>query len=637
MPIPNPVPPLRRLFEELRRRGVVRAAVLYTVGAWVVVQVAAITFPALYIPRTAQTVVVLAAVLGLPVTVALAWAFEFTPEGLRRTPEDPGGRPLGFRLRALLVLLVVVGTAGMGWIGWQNWIAPRAEAASSTAADDREDGALDPRRVAVLYFDDHSRGGSLAHFAEGLTEHLIHRLTQVEALEVVSRHGVKPFRGAEVTLDSIARALRAGSLVEGSVQQSDRRLRVTVQLIDGETQTHLMSAVLSRPEQELFALQDTLAEEVSRLLRRRLGREVQVKAWKRETESVEAWKLVQRADGLREDADSLADAGEGETARSLAARADTLLVRAEELAPSWSKPAVLRARLAVVGVNPYAAAWGEDEYGSVRRGLEHAREAVRREPDDPEARTERGRLRFWLSQHADDPAKADRLLDAAEKDLREAVHVDRGSARAWYLLGALLHEGRGELEEARYAVRRARRADAFLSIPADIHYQFFYTSLNRSDFQDAAYWCRTGQERYPERVDFRGCELGLLASRGGPEPSVERAWELVEEIRARARPEGETHYVGVARRQVAAVLARAGRPDSARSVLERLRSDSGPSLPSFAYEEAHAYLLLGDEERALDRLASFVEAAPAYRDVIARDPWFEPLRGHPRFEELVSS
>lgn len=640
MPIPNPVPALRRLFEELRRRGVVRAVVLYTIGAWVAVQVAAITFPALYLPRTAQTVVVLVAVLGLPVTVALAWAFEFTPEGLRRTPDAAGEHPLSPRLRALLVLLVVAGTAAMGWIGWEAWIAPRAERsarAASQTGDTRAQGVrpeLDPRRVAVLYFDDHSPGDSLLHFAEGLTEHLIHRLTQVEALEVVSRHGSKAFRGAEVTLDSIARALRAGSLVEGSVQRSGGRLQVAVQLIDGESQAHLMSTVLSRPEEELFALQDTLAEEVSRLLRRRLGREVQLEDWKREAGSVEAWKLVQRADRLREHADSLDRHGAAATGGRLAARADSLLSSARELDPDWSEPAVLRARTAVVGVNPYRVPWSPAESEAVRRGLDHAEEAVRLDPRDPEARIVRGRLRLWLSQHTDEADRAEALLGGAEADLREAVRIAPELARGWYALSELLHLGTGELEEARYAARRARRADAFLSIPADIHYQFFYTSLNRPDFEDAAHWCRTGQRRYPERVDFRGCELGLLASRGGPAPDVGRAWELVEEIRARSRPQEEAHYVGVARRQVAAVLARAGRGDSARGVLERTGAE-GPGPPTFAYEEAHAWLLLGEEGRALDRLERFLEAAPGYADDVARDPWFEPLRGRPRFEGLV--
>lgn len=636
MPIPNPVPPLRRLFEELRRRGVVRAAFLYLVGAWVAVQVANIVIPALYLPKTALTVVVLVAALGLPVTVALSWAFEFTAEGIRRTPEEEEGRPLSFRLRALLVVLVIVGTAATGWVGWRTWLGPRAEGDAGGETDPARAGVeeLDPRRVAVLYFDDHSQGDSLAYFAEGLTEHLIHRLTQVDGLEVVSRHGVKPYRGGAVPVDSIARNLGAGSLVEGSVQRSGEQVQVTAQLIDGETQAHLMSVALSRPETEPFALQDTLAVEVSRLLRRRLGREIQLEGWKRETGSAEAWKLVQRVDRLREDADSLAVRGEERTARALVARGDSLLARARELAPDWSEPAVLRARLAVVTVDPYSVHWSDAERASVRTGLEHAEEAVLLAPEDPEARIVRGRLRFWLSRHADDRRRAEELLDAAEEDLRTAVRLDEESARGWFVLSQLLHEGRGDLEDARYAVGRAREADAFLTIPADIQYQFFYTSLNRSDFEDAAYWCRAGRARFPDRVDFRACELGLLASLGGPTPDPERARELVEEIRDRSRPQEAAYHVGIARRRVAAVLARAGRADSARALLERLDA-GGRSPPPFAYEEAHAYLLLGDEERALDRLEAFLRAAPAYADDVARDPWFERLRDDPRFEELV--
>lgn len=553
-------------------------------------------------------------------------------------------------VRVVFAAVVLLATAGLGWVGWETWLSPcagslpvRAKGSGGPAADAAGGDAsarLDPSRVAVLYFDDHSPGDTLAGFADVLTENLIHRLAQVEGLEVVSRHGVKPYRVSTVTLDSIARDLRAGSLVEGSVEPAgDGQLKVTVQLIDGRDGSHLMSKAIRRPAEDVFALQDSVAQHVSRLLRERLGPQVQLAAWQRRASDPEAWRRVQEAERLRGDARRLKSTGDEEAARRLLAQADSLLESASRLDPGWNAPETVRARLALVRADPYSTDWTGEERDAVRRALEYANRAVEEAPDDAEALAVRGRLRFFLFRHLEDRAEARKLLDRAEADLRKATRQDPSAAEAWYALSELLHRGRGDVSEARYAAERARQADAFLKFPADVQYQYFYTAANEPDFDAAAHWCRTGRRQHPEDVRFRACELTLLPSEGAVPPDVGRAWELVSEIENRARPNRRAYFRAVARRQVAAVLARAGRADSARAVLRRAKQDSpaAAEAPTLLYDEAHARLLLGEEEAVLDLLRRFAEAHPRYRAQLRGDPWFEPLRDRPGYRELVEA
>lgn len=648
---------MRRFVQELRERRVIRVAVVYAGTAFVTLQLGEILVEPFGLGAWALRLITLLLALGFPLAVGLAWVFDVTEEGLVRTasrdaaPEEEASEGAPLTSSAVRIGLLVVVLAGGGWITWTTGFGPQLErfspeaeegetsvpAATQREKTDPRAQNLDPARVAVLYFDDNSPGDKLAAFTEGFTEHLIHRLTQAEGLDVLSRHAVKPYRHGTVPLDSIARQLGAGSLIEGGVRESGGDLVVTVQLIDGETQSHLLSEVVQRPAEQIFALMDSLAREVSKLLRERLGREVQLEAWQAGTDRPGAWRLARRSTALREDAEQLRQKGDTKTADMLFSQADSLLSEAESIDPGWCVPDVLRARLAETQLNPYKRQWSEREHRILRKGIRHAEEALRRDSSNAEARRIRGRLHLWRSRHVDDRRRAKKLVDRAEEDLRLAVEEDPESARAWYALSELHHEGRAEFERARYYVERAQRADAYLRLPAEIHHQFFYTAVNEGSFEEASHWCQRGQDRYPERVQFWNCELMLLATQGAAEPDVDRAWELLKEIQTYADPENRTRFEAYTRPKIASVLVRAGRPDSARSVLQRARRDSltAETYPFVAYYQAHAYLLFGDEEQALDRLARFLERIPQYTNVVANDIWFEALQGHSRFQELV--
>jgi len=222
---------LNLLLAELKRRQVFRAAAVYAVVAWAVIEVTSTVLPIFLLPDWVVRVVVGIMVLGFPVVLALAWAFDLTPQGVQRTATDSEAPALHLQFlhspafRGTLVLLVVCCTVAAGWVGWQVWLKPGALRGPDHAA---VAGTLDPTNLAVLYFDDFSADGQLAYLANGITEALIHELSRLAPLRVVSRNGVKPFRDPTIPLDSLARVLGVGSLVEGSVEGSDDRINVTV-------------------------------------------------------------------------------------------------------------------------------------------------------------------------------------------------------------------------------------------------------------------------------------------------------------------------------------------------------------------------------------------------------------------------
>ena len=502
-----------------------------------------------------------------------------------------------------------------------GWLVLPDLTTRSRSADAGDPAApLDPAMVAVLYFEDASPAGMLGYLADGLTEALIHDLAQVDELGVVSREGVRPYRDGAMPLDSIARALGAGTLIEGRVAESGDRVRVTAQLVDGSTLTNLESIEVERPRGELFDLLDDLAEEVSVRLRQRLGHEIRLERSRRETSVVEAWQLVQQAERLAQQA-KLTDKRDPAVGSSLRTQADQLLARAEALDPDWIEPTIRRAEV---------AAWMGDAE-AYERGLAHAERALAKASGNAHALAVRGALHDSLASVARDSVTAARHLELAQRDLRTAVSLDPGLASAWIGLADLLYNDQYELAEARSAAERAYQADPFL-LEEDHFAWLCEISWQLKDLEEAERWCGEGRRRFPDRIRLMMVELSMLAS-DGVEPDVPKAWGLVDQI---ARQEFPEFNVPIAKMVTATVLARAGSPDSAQSVVTETRRTAPDEVaPLLDVYEARMRLVLGDRASALRLLRSFFTAAPGYRALEARDYWFEPLYGDPTFEALV--
>lgn len=491
------------------------------------------------------------------------------------------------------------------------------------------DAELDPRRVAVLFFDDNSVEQDLRPVAAGFTEALIHELDQVSGLRILSSGAVEAYRRERPPLDSIVRALQAGTLVEGSLTRLADSIQVTFRLIDGATATHLLSGTLRRPEDEVTALVRELPREVARKLRLRLGTEIVLREARGGTDNAEAWLLAQGAQVLMED-EAAVFREDRPAGFALLERADSMLRRAERLDPDWPEPTLRRAQVARSRALRSSTIPGQYEPGATRAALGHLQRVLDRDPDHARALEFRGSLRFELAEAAQDlPEEEIRALYArAESDLRRAVELDVQRARAWWGLSRLLRR-QGSFAEAKRAARRALAADAFLQVPSSGLFQLFHTSFEKEEHEEAVEWCDELRQRHPDSVRRVQCELFLLASSPVVAPDPDRGWALVDTMVAMGSTGAAEAYRGWATLYVAKTLARAGRPDSARAVLERTVPEPAPAWA--VYDAAHTALLLGDRESALDYLADYVRINPGEAPSLANDWWFRPLHGDPRF------
>ena len=215
---------------ELKRRKVYRVAVAYAIVAWLLIQAASILFPTFEAPPWVMKVFVTAVILGFPVALILAWAFELTPEGLRRS-EEVAPRELktpkpGSKWTAIIVAAAVLAATLLAFQFARTRTAPTAELPKQTVPT----ATLD-KSVAVLPFENLSSDKENAFFAQGIQDEIITTLSRISGLRVISRTSTARYNSAPENLSEIARQLRVSNMLEGSVQKVGDRVHINVQLI----------------------------------------------------------------------------------------------------------------------------------------------------------------------------------------------------------------------------------------------------------------------------------------------------------------------------------------------------------------------------------------------------------------------
>lgn len=496
--------------------------------------------------------------------------------------------------------------------------------------------ALDPTRIAVLYFDDESEGQDLGHLASAFTGALIDELTQVRALDVIPRGAVKPYRDVSVSLDSLVRALQMGTLVEGSVSGSKERLTLNVALIEPASQSTIESFVLDGSVEEWRDLREDLATRVARFLRQSLGIETRLRERRAGTESEEALTLFEQAERLYEEFERYGAAGDTAAAVRELAHADSLLAAAESLDPNWLAPIVQRGWWSIDLANLGRLGPGAFDRSAMETALAHAERALDIAPDYPTALELRGMVRFEMSE---DRALADPsvLRDSARQDLHAAVTADPFRARAWATLSELQRVNSRPLE-AKHSAERALEADPFLSDARLIVFRLYQSSLDLEDIDEAVYWCAEHRRRFADHEASAACYLFLLALSRGPAPDIAHAWALLDTLQELGAPQLREQHRLVGQTWLAAALARVGAVDSAASVIRRTRAEAtGGLVPWIDYYGANVWLLQGDREAALEWLASFLEAIPQRKGYVASDWMFRELWSDPRFQALVAT
>ena len=607
----------QRFFAELKRRKVFRVMAVYGVVGFVLLQVMDLLVPALLLPDWTYRLVALFLFLGFPVAVVLAWAFEMTPEGVKRTeaaaPEEIDAivaQPARRRWPAGLLALIGVAALFTGgwWVG-RRTAAPadgagpgvvRAASASEVLDVAYADLAADERpSVGVLPFLNMSADEEQQYFADGMSEELLNALAKVRALRVAGRTSSFAYRNVEKDLREIGSELGVRYLVEGSVRKQGNRLRITAQLVDAEDNFHLWSETYDRTLDDVFAVQEEIAGAIAEALQVSLG----VGEGNRlvaPTGDLEAYDLYLEARArMRE---------RGEGVHEAVRLFEKVVARDSTWAPGWAGLAQAYSLVpfylpaARIGF-PDAEAWKPALTASERAALR----ALSLDPRLAGAEVALGNV------------FRDRWeWDRAEAHYLRALEIDPDDGEAHQQFGEML-AGAGRLDEALRSVRRAAALDPTAAIR-----------------RNAVGWILYTNDRVPESIPQ--LELAVLH---GPELSMPRL-NLARSLRYLGRYDDAERYF----RQE--TLPRLGLDEERQARLDRAAAERFAALRAgdleryraccLSFEEPGELITLGDTAGAIEMIRDRYRDIPRY-DATFVAPLWEPdldaIRADPRFQDVL--
>ncbi len=257
---------LSGLFNELKRRNVVRVGLAYVLVAWLLAQVAELALDSFDAPAWVIKSVLLLLALGLPVALFFAWAFEVTPEGIKKEKDVDRSQSItqntGRKLNTLIISVLVIAVGML--------LADKFVFQSESTLPAPEATVVDTNSIAVLPFVDMSPAKDQEYFTDGLTENLLHALAQIRELKVAGRTSSFAFKGQNTDLREIGEKLNVSNILEGSVQKAGGRIRITTQLINAKDGYHLWSETFDRDLTDIFKVQDEIAGAVATALRKSL-------------------------------------------------------------------------------------------------------------------------------------------------------------------------------------------------------------------------------------------------------------------------------------------------------------------------------------------------------------------------------
>ena len=272
---------LGSFFAELKRRNVYKVAVAYAVVGWLLIQVATQVFPFFEIPNWGVRLAVLLIVVGFPIALVIAWAFELTPGGIKRTEEADRVYPSGSRGRAWIYVVISAGLLSGGLFFLGRYTAP----------NENKIGNVPAKSIAVLPFENLSRDPDNAYFAEGIQDEILTRLAKVADLKVISHTSTQRYKSSPNDLPQIAKELGVANILEGSVQKSQDQVRVNVQLINAATDAHLWADSFDRKLIDIFAVESEIAAKVADTLQAKLTGAEQHAISMQPTQNTEAYQL----------------------------------------------------------------------------------------------------------------------------------------------------------------------------------------------------------------------------------------------------------------------------------------------------------------------------------------------------------
>ena len=656
-------------FEEVKRRKVYRVAAAYVIAAGGVIQLASAAFPAWELPSWALRLVIALLLLGFPIALVLAWAYDITAQGVRATPTSavPGSHR-----RRNIIMLVLTGVAISAAAGF--FLLPRVSAHK-----------ID-KSIAVLPFESLSDEKENAYFADGVQDDVLTNLSKIGDLKVISRTSVMPYRGKASNVREIGKALGVGAILEGSVRRIGNRVRVNVQLINAENDEHMWAEDYDRELTDVFAIQTDLAQKIANELRAKLSPSEKAQMERKPTENGEAYLAFVQGHNLSctvEDLEKLK-------------QSEQLYARAIELDPNFALAIARYSQL-----ESWILHWFDRTPERRKKVQSLAEEALQLQPNLPEAHLARGFSYYY----------GDNNYDAALKEFEIAQSGLPNESEAYLAVGAIQRR-QGKWSESTANLEKAASLN-----PKDIfalqNLAFNYQMLRNFDKANSTIDRALAVDpTAPSALEVKS-KLAILEK--GDFSVAEKAFEAVkpvpmsEELRlkiggsrtevfllerkyqealqqAESLPDNEVagvpgglwskyYYVGFARKtlhdepgaqaafqkaksaaeeavsrnpdsedahiQLAKVLAYLGEREPAIAEAQRageLRPESKDAFggPEIAVGVAEVYTVLGEKDRAiqiLDGLLSRPSAVTAQSLKI--NPVWDSLRSDPRFAEMV--
>jgi TolB-like protein/Tfp pilus assembly protein PilF len=656
-------------FHEVKRRKVYRVAAAYIIAAGGVIQLASAAFPAWELPNWALRLVISLLLLGFPIALILAWAYDITAQGVRATstPSVPASHR-----RRNIIMLVVTGVAISAAAGF--FLLPRV---SAHKVD---------KSIAVLPFESLSDEKENAYFADGIQDDVLTNLSKIGDLKVISRTSVMPYRGKASNLREIGKTLGVGNILEGSVRRIGNRVRVNVQLINAENDEHIWAEDYDRDLTDVFAIQTDLAQKIANELRAKLSPSEKAQMEQKPTENGEAYLAFVQAHNLScavEDLEKLKQAEQlyeraieldpnfalaiarysqlqswiartFERTPERREKARTLAERALQLQPDLPEAHLARG---------YSYYWGDNDYDTALKEFEIAKTGL---PNESEVYLAIGAIQRRQGKWAESTANLEKAASLNPKDVWALQNlafnyqmlrnwdsanktIDRALASDPVALGPL--EVKCQLaiaEKGDFSVAE-KAFDAVKSVPMSAD-QKLKTATSRADVFLLERKYRDGLQAAESLPDdqlaaFPGALFGKYYSIGfarkalrdeaGAREAFLKAKDAVEEELKRSPDVEKTHI------QLAKVLAQLGERVAALAQTQRATELLPESKDAFGGPEitagvAEVYTILGDNDRAIEILDGLLSRPSAVTvQVLKVSPIWDSLRSDPRFQALL--
>jgi TolB-like protein len=604
-----------RFVAELRRRHVVRFAIAYAAAAFVLLQLAEIVFPAFGFGEVHLRILVIGVTLLFPPAVVLAWVFDITAEGIKRTQELPGGRQPGRltpRLALLVVTFAVVGSLAV-WVV-QVGVFEETMTGSSSTDPAITLAAYDPadpiESLAVLPLQNLSGSGEQDYFTAGMHEELIAQLSQIAGLRVVSRTSVARFAGASLSAPAIGQELQVDAIIEGSVRRQADTVRITVQLIHAASDSHVWTKQYDRTLENVLALQAEVAYDIAQQVQAEMSQEEQSLLTRTATRDVDPEAQDAYLRGRYE-----VQKGTPEAYEAAWQYFEEAVSEDSTFAPALAGLAGTRFLLGMAEGNPEAE--------EVELAIQDAERALRLDSTSIEAQDVLGAIQRSLPEISritagnlrPPPAPHTRVIHLPGTTDSVVLRFDTSYVAAMTELGRQLEE--------RVMVVGARRDEASVAMVAGAR-----PLMAMGQFAEAA---EVLEEAVREAPHSSAAWQGLLQARVGA-ADADGVAETVARWHESGAPDAPSAEDAA---EVRAAVRTSGMPGYWTWLKEdherRLAEGEGVSLTRLAA----AYCALGDTERALELLVQGLREGDRALGSLQSDPVWDPLRKDPRFVSIL--